>query len=263
MAAEAKTKGVAKGGKGKRARDWASLNGIGRNRFDALMKVARAALIRDGYAQLRIRKIASEAGISVGHLQHFLPTKDSLIESLWEYALAEYYAEYEKLFRDLPADPRKKFLAVITYALRDATSPSTKIFFIELWAAARHHPGARAAMIRVLTHHNQRLAGFIGDMSPHLSRPQLDMRALKINAMVDGLIAHPEEALRNQLPNTLIDEFTETIMEIATAPPKLPTGRDDGPRARVGALRKQASQPKAPTQAAKSRLARRSSPARR
>jgi AcrR family transcriptional regulator len=263
MAADAKTRGVAKGGRGKRARDWASLNGIGRNRFDALMKVARAALIRDGYAQLRMRKIASEAGISVGHLQHFLPTKDSLIESLWEYALAEYYAEYDRLLRDLPADPRKRFLALINYWLRDVASSSTKAFFLELWAAARHHLGAQATMNRVQTHHNQRLARFIGDLNPHLSRPQLDIRALQVAAMVDGLIVHLEEAPPSQLPNALIDEITETIMEIATAPPKLPIGSDDGPRARVGGLRKQASQPKAPTQAAKSRPARRSSPARR
>ena len=43
----------------------------GRERAEAILDAATAILIDDGYAKLSMRKIATHAGVHIGHLQYY------------------------------------------------------------------------------------------------------------------------------------------------------------------------------------------------
>lgn len=54
----------------------------GEARREAIEAEARRMLLDEGYSAVSLRKIAAELGISVGNLQYYFPTKDSLVEAI-------------------------------------------------------------------------------------------------------------------------------------------------------------------------------------
>ncbi|WP_179957798.1 TetR/AcrR family transcriptional regulator [Exilibacterium tricleocarpae] len=54
----------------------------GEARRALILAAARKSLLADGYANVSVRMIASSLGISVGNLQYYFPTKDSLIQAV-------------------------------------------------------------------------------------------------------------------------------------------------------------------------------------
>lgn len=53
----------------------------GETRRQAIIREARRLLLKDGYVSLSLRHIATNLGISVGNLQYYFPTKDSLVQA--------------------------------------------------------------------------------------------------------------------------------------------------------------------------------------
>ncbi|MEL6596516.1 MAG: TetR/AcrR family transcriptional regulator [Pseudomonadota bacterium] len=47
----------------------------------AIIRDARRILLKDGYVNLSLRQIATNLGMSVGNLQYYFPTKDSLVQA--------------------------------------------------------------------------------------------------------------------------------------------------------------------------------------
>lgn len=198
----------------------ARMNASGHVRLDSIMTVAREILVRDGYAELTMRKVAKEAGISIGHLQHFIPTKEKLIEALFEFASDLYDEKYRQLVADLPADPRQRFAAIIDYLLQDATSAHTKAFHFEFWTIGLRHPGAKRVIDRMHRHHRQTLARLIGQINPALDERQCTSRALQAAAIIDGLKVHTDapRARRGSQAEAL-EDIRRAVIELATTPP--------------------------------------------
>lgn len=192
---------------------------LGAARLDSILNVARTILIRDGYANFSMRKVAKEAGISLGHLQHFLPSKESLLEALFEHASNLYDRQYQELVDKLPRDPEKRFVAIIDYLLKDTTNPETKTFFFEFWAIAARNPHAKIIVDRMHAHHRETLASFISEMNPAISADQRIYRATQIAAIIDGLLVHISDAKARQRQQAeILKDIRAHILNLAAAP---------------------------------------------
>jgi AcrR family transcriptional regulator len=56
---------------------------------DLIVRAAAESLLENGYAGTSVRAIASRAGVAIGNLQYYFPTKSELLVEAWRYLTAQ------------------------------------------------------------------------------------------------------------------------------------------------------------------------------
>jgi AcrR family transcriptional regulator len=153
-----------------------------------IAKAAKRVFLRAGDAGFSMRNVAKEAGMSMGAVQHFYPTRDRLMAAMLEYVVNEYEAAYERVFKELPFNGEARLLGVIDHLVLDITRAETRQFFFALWSLGGHNKFAAAFVEEMYTHHRRNLAAFIGAARPGLSEERCFEAALQIAALIDGLM---------------------------------------------------------------------------
>ncbi len=108
-----------------------------------LLNVASQALIKRGYANLRYRDVAEEAGVPIASLQHYFPNLATLRrEALLHRVLGEA-AEIDSLALAIE-DPWERLRFIVTEAIGgDAERHGEWLVWLEFWRAAAHDPVLR------------------------------------------------------------------------------------------------------------------------
>jgi AcrR family transcriptional regulator len=60
---------------------------------DQIVRAAAESLLENGYAGTSVRAIASRAGVAIGNLQYYFPTKSELLVEAWRYLTARSVEE--------------------------------------------------------------------------------------------------------------------------------------------------------------------------
>ncbi|MEL7016025.1 MAG: TetR family transcriptional regulator [Pseudomonadota bacterium] len=95
----------------------------GEHRKSIILDRARDVLIRDGFAKFTVRDVAAAAGISLGNLQYYFPSRDDLVASVIETELTASFAIIEAVnWRDGDLDTQILVLtrALLTHLAGDA-----------------------------------------------------------------------------------------------------------------------------------------------
>jgi AcrR family transcriptional regulator len=58
------------------------------NAREQIVRAAAESLLENGYAGTSVRAIASRAGVAIGNLQYYFPTKSELLVEAWRYLTA-------------------------------------------------------------------------------------------------------------------------------------------------------------------------------
>src|SRR5919204_5038562 len=69
-----------------------------------IVRAAAEALLDNGYAGTSVRAIASRAGVAIGNLQYYFPTKSELLVEAWRYLTARSVEELRSALNRL-TDP--------------------------------------------------------------------------------------------------------------------------------------------------------------
>jgi len=56
---------------------------------DLIVRAAAETLLENGYAGTTVRTIAARAGVAIGNLQYYFPTKSELLVEAWRYLTAQ------------------------------------------------------------------------------------------------------------------------------------------------------------------------------
>jgi AcrR family transcriptional regulator len=155
------------------------------------LKVVRAAklvFLRSGGSQFSIRRVAKEAGMSMGAVQHFYPTRDQLIAAVLEHVTNEYETAWEKVSRDFPFNGEDRLMRAIEYLAGDIMQTETRQFFFALWALSCHNKFAATLQDEMYGHHSRNMAAFIGAARPDFGERQCLEAAVQIAALTDGLM---------------------------------------------------------------------------
>jgi AcrR family transcriptional regulator len=155
-----------------------------------ILRAARRLFVRAGGAGFSARGVAKEAGVSLGAVQHFFPSKDALLAATLEHVLAEFRRAYERLQEELPFNAEARLLGVIDLLVADVWRQDSRKFFLGLHALSCHNRFAERLLGAMCEHHQRRLAGFIGAARPHLTEQQCLDLALQLCAMIDGLMIY-------------------------------------------------------------------------
>lgn len=171
----------------KARRSPASGDGAAERGVQRILLAAHRLFVREGGAEFSCRGVAKEAGVSLGAVQHFFPSKDELLAATLEHVLAEIRREYEHLQEELPFSAKARLLGVIDVLVADAWRQDSRRFFLGLHALSCRNAFAERLVSAMCKHHQRRLAGFIGAAAPHLTERQCLDLALQLCAMLDGL----------------------------------------------------------------------------
>ena len=155
-----------------------------------ILRAARRLFVRNGGAGFSARGVAKEAGLSLGAVQHFFPSKEALLAATLEHVLAEFRRAYERLQEELPFNAEARLLGVIDLLVADVWRQDSRKFFLGLHALSCHNRFAERLLNAMCEHHQRRLAGFIGAARPHLTEQQCLDLALQLCAMLDGLMIY-------------------------------------------------------------------------
>jgi AcrR family transcriptional regulator len=75
-----------------------------RSAREQIVWAAAESLLEHGYASTSVRSIAARAGVAVGNLQHYFPTKSQLLVEAWRYLTARSTEELRTALNQL-TDP--------------------------------------------------------------------------------------------------------------------------------------------------------------
>lgn len=156
----------------------------------ALVSAARTLFVDGGYAAFSLRSVAKACGVSLGHLQHFFPTKGSLVYAMLDEAAAEYVRVYEGFLGSPEIGAEERLRAAVTYLIEDAWNDRTTRFFVEFWSVTGQDAGAQAVLSKLYRDNRRAVQQFIADARPDLTESTAAATALQIIALADGFMLY-------------------------------------------------------------------------
>lgn len=157
--------------------------------LDAVVRV----LVRDGLDGLSVRRVAAEAGVSIGAVQYHFATKDALLVAAADHVTTQFQARADELTRRVLIEegPAAAFLAFCQLLANTAPAPGedfedTDASIVWLWFAAKAtQRGVVAdAFATGWSQTENYLHGLIADLFPHLDATE---EAGCLLAVLDGL----------------------------------------------------------------------------
>lgn len=189
----------------------------GRAKVQALLGIARRLFINGGYAEMTMRRVADEAGISLSNVQHYFPTRESLLQSLLESVMNSYDPAYLDEASDIA--PRTKLEAAVRYLLQDIKNPESEKLFVEIWSLATRDPIGRDIFDRMYSHHRRNLARLVAATNPALDERTVQQRAALIAMQIEGLMLLISEGKPQHAElQGIEEECVAAIMRLVEAP---------------------------------------------
>jgi len=132
----------------------------GERRKEQILDVCVQLLVEKGYSELSFRSVAARAGIQIGNLQYYFPTRSDLIRAMLKREIDRYHTEFSDRGADDKAkNPEDALLKTIDYLLADQTNQNSCIVIWELWALAAHDVDAASLM-------NEYYQTYLSSMNP-------------------------------------------------------------------------------------------------
>lgn len=157
----------------------------GRTRAADILDAGVTVLIEHGYHNLSLRRVAEEAGLRLGNLQHYFPTKDALVQAMLDRVIETYLSRFGRI-RLSGLDPESEFREVVAAVFTDLNKRRTTVFFPELWSLANHDPQVAGYMERMYARYRDVLESLIVRINPELDAMQVKRLALFISASIEG-----------------------------------------------------------------------------
>lgn len=158
-------------------------------RREALIEAALRCLAREGHDGLSVRRIAAEAGVSVGLINHYFPSIDMLVADAYETLAADVAGRLVAATEQAKGPPRERLAKLIEACFApEIMDPSLLRVWVVFWGMILHSPGMRIAQKRT----NERFCGvyerFLRDVAEaEGKRADIALLARGLSAMHDGL----------------------------------------------------------------------------
>lgn len=168
----------------------------GTKQADRILRAARAVFVRDGAAGFSARRVAKEAKLSLGSVQHVFPTSDALLVAMLEYVITNYDDQYVEMVARLPLGSAARWEAVVDYLIEDVFRPDTRRFFFGFWALGGHNRLAASLRREAYEYHRGNLAAFIAAVRPELDEPACRDLATQVAALIEGSMLYTGAATK-------------------------------------------------------------------
>ncbi len=158
----------------------------GQSRVSSIITAAENILIEEGYHNFSLRKVAAAAGIKLGNLQYYFPTKDELVKTMLNQVIEVYLENFEMLRASAGENPKEQFRIILKHIINDLNSKKTTVFFPEIWSLSNHEEHVTQYMDAMYGRYRAILEEIITLINPSLSTDQVKRVALFISASMEG-----------------------------------------------------------------------------
>ena len=188
----------------------------GQVRLASILEAGKTVLMQAGYAGFTMRKVAAQAGISVGNLSYYYGSKEVLLRDLVDHVINSYLAVFDQLRDAAGQSPEKQLGSILNYWIEDLGAPETTQFFPELWALANHDPHVAKLVDDMYARARQPLVELAGLINPACTAGERQQLALFMCATMEGLTIFagndkPWAPRRQQLKRMAIENFMQLI----------------------------------------------------
>jgi AcrR family transcriptional regulator len=151
---------------------------------ERILESARVVLITYGYAAFTSRRVAEAAGIAVGNLTYYFPSKRDLLRALIARLLQSYAQRFEVYLKDSHRSPALDFAALVRWVWTDAIDFDTARTFRELWALALHDVVIRRA---IDDFYDDAMGGVVELLKQ--ARPQADVQSIRLLIQLVAMVS--------------------------------------------------------------------------
>jgi TetR/AcrR family transcriptional regulator len=173
-----------------------------------ILHTAREIFAREGYSQLSMRGVAARCGITLGTVQHYYPTRESLFEAMLLQLLEDMQAQADEMAdAHAKASPSDGFRGAMRYFIAMVNAPLQRGMFGELNALSLRDRFASRVMDEIFARARKSIGRRIRVLVPTISPKENDLRAALVLAQLMGLTYVHDEGLK--------DASIETMLAIA------------------------------------------------
>jgi AcrR family transcriptional regulator len=184
-----------------------------------ILVAARRVLATLGYARFTMRAVAREAGMAVGNVVYYFPSKRSLVHALIESLVAHYQGKSNEYLRN--AGRGSGFAPMVEWFIRDSVSRETSRVFRELWTMGLHDPAVAAAMDCFYAESHRTAVALLRVAWPRLSRQRAHDIVQLMGTISEGSNVIYATAPRSARSLTRVARLAgELLVYAAGAPPK-------------------------------------------
>ena len=142
-------------------------------RIDDILTKARDVLVRDGYTDFNLRKVAAEVGVRLATIQHHFATREALLTAAITKALEGWGRGFARIATKSTRDPERRLreLQELNFDLLD--DPSTATLVVECFALAQHDESVREVVQSEYFRYRSLYADVLREIRPDLSTDTL------------------------------------------------------------------------------------------
>jgi AcrR family transcriptional regulator len=157
-------------------------------RTRAILDVARQVLAEHGHGALTLREVARGAGMRLGNLQYYYPTREHLLNDLLRSIFASYATKLAGIATNASLSPRERLSATVSFLLDDIKDPHTNLVFFEIWSLAQRNAYAAKLLGQRYREYRCHLEDMIAAISPDMPIEKRAQRAALIAFQIEGLM---------------------------------------------------------------------------
>ena len=178
---------------------------------DAILGATARILVKEGYDRASTNKIALEAGVSVGSLYQYFPSKEALVSALIERHSTDMVTYLEqRAAQHPPGAPLRAMIRDVVHAMVEAHRVDPKLHRVIMEQVPR--VGALKRLTELDDHALLLIRAFLEARKSEIRPKNLKLAAFLLASLVEAVthgavLLHPEYLVDLEL----VDETTEVI----------------------------------------------------
>jgi AcrR family transcriptional regulator len=197
---------------------------VASDRREALVDAAIESLKRFGYEGLSVRRIAAEAGVSIGLINHHFPNKDTLVAESYRTFSRRLATNFEKAADAAGPDPRARLRAYFdAFFSGPNIDPQVLTAWVVYWSLVQVSPEMRTVRDEEGQGYSEVLSRLLSDLARSRGGVPMDLSlAVKgLTALLDGLwlqLCLDPSSFRPKDAAALCDEWVDRVIRPRKAP---------------------------------------------
>jgi AcrR family transcriptional regulator len=159
-------------------------------RRDGLVEATLRSLAAHGHDGASVRRIAAEAGVSVGLINHHFASIDELIAAAYEKVALGITRQLLDVTQAAPPSPRERLTAFFRASCSPSIlDPGLLGVWVVFWSMIRHSPIMQQAQRHTFAQYRSVLECHLNDYAAEIGVAGTDMRlsAIGLAALLDGI----------------------------------------------------------------------------
>lgn len=191
----------------------------GQRRREEVLSLARTRLIDHGYDHFALRAVADQAGMKLGNLQYYFPTKEDLLEELGEREFG-HAIEIVTLGQEETGPAGERLARVVGQLLSEWQTTGGRVYAV-ISLLALHQDRFRRQHVRQYRRFYGAMAGFVAELNPGAAEDACMRTARLMTSVLDGaLFQVPQKGRGSRKTHAAFnDEIVAQIVAIARNAP--------------------------------------------